>query len=608
MTGNDTIGRTIGRYKLLEEIGRGGMATVYRAVDTALEREVALKLLHPHLASHGESRTRFQREAQAVARLKHDSVLEIYDYSGEEVDDVFIVMELVEGTTLRKFLEGRGGEPIMAEAAALVFRPVSSALAHAHAHGVIHRDVKPENILIGPQGEVKLSDFGIAHMAGMSQMTVTGQILGSPAYMSPEHVEMTDLDARGDIFSVGIILYEAAVGRPPFEGKNPHAMLKKIVEGDFIDPLAANPGMGHDLAMIIRRCLQKDREQRYPDVAALLLDLDKMLKAMVISSSKETLSEIFEDPDQWDRAHFGRIIDRTMERGLSARRRKLHAEAMDHFNRVLALDAGNEKALQAVAGMNRSARLRRVMEWAAIALTVLVVALAIGWGVYRTDNPQHRPVTKRDPAEDEPFDELPEDEAETPSTDLVTNRRGPGNNGATSALSATVRRRPRSPTSGTHKEEPALRTVVFTPHPLAVEVVIDGKIRFPFGPANRSATIPVGDHTISFIPKDEKRFVEQTWKVRIEENPTPYHFRGRLSWRPAQLHVTSNVDAIVTVPGRVTDQANRPFPVDIKKGPTEKISVLVSRDGYTPKTKQVVISAGDLVKMSVDLQKIPDSK
>ena len=336
--------RKIGRYELVDEIGRGGMAVVYRAKDTALNREVALKLLHPHLAKHKEARQRFQREAHAVARLSHPCVVEIYDYSGEqeesEPDDVFIVMELIGGTTLRKFLDTHRDEPLPAEAAALIARQVFAALDDAHAENVIHRDVKPENILIGPEGMIKLSDFGIAHLAGVDQMTVTGQILGSPAYMSPEHIEKAELDPRADIFSVGTLLYEMTVGALPFHGNNPHQIIKRIVEGYYDHPMSVNPSIGHQIAKVIVCCLQHEPERRYKTAGDALRDLDAALEAMGIGAPEEELHAFFEDPKAWSERVRPRVIARTLALGQAARRARRLPEAMDHFNRVLALEPG----------------------------------------------------------------------------------------------------------------------------------------------------------------------------------------------------------------------------------------------------------------------------
>ena len=181
------IGTTLEKYEILEEVGQGGMATVYRARDLRLGREVALKVLHPHLARQEEARRRFRREAQAVARLRHPAILEIYDYSGEEVPTAYIATEFIRGESLRDHLERRA--PELPEVGMMIAVQLLGALQHAHENGVIHRDVKPENVLIGHDGGIKLADFGIAHLADGQGMTVTGTLLGSPAHMSPEQIQ-----------------------------------------------------------------------------------------------------------------------------------------------------------------------------------------------------------------------------------------------------------------------------------------------------------------------------------------------------------------------------------------------------------------------------------
>ena len=620
MAEQDTIGRKIERYEILEEIGRGGMATVYRAFDSNLERHVAVKLLHPHLAGHGESRARFQREAQAVARLKHDALLEIYDYSGKEGDDVFIVMELIEGTTLRRLLESQTDSPLLAEAVVLILRQVSDALAHAHAEGVVHRDVKPENILIGPQGSVKLSDFGIAHLAGMSQMTVTGQILGSPAYMSPEHVELVELDARADIFSFGIVCYEAAVGRQPFVGKNPHAVLKAVVEGQYQDPLTANPAVGHPLANIIRKCLRTDPTKRYQTFEEVNRDLDALLEAMGITTPKSDLARFFTN-DSWVSEKLPEIIESTLALGVRAQKKRRRREAMDHFNRVLALRPGDEKALAAVAGMNRSETIKRVFERIAVGATILLVISAVIWGISRQggrsvdaspkeSNPAiadsgDRPLKKTiintaPPQNTTPMAVILPDERDSSTKDTETEKtdKPPQN---TPPKRNVVRNKPAEEKTVQYRE------VLFTPQPLSVTVVIDGRERFPFGPAHRSKRLLVGTHVIEFVPNDPKRFKPQRWEVDIPDGEGAYRFRGRLQWQPARIMVKSDVLAEVAVPGRVTDRSGRIFGVEVKKGPSEKVSILVSREGYIPQTKQVTITAGELITLEVNLKKATES-
>ena len=215
------------------------MAVVYRARDTALDRQVAIKVLHAHLTSQPDSKARLQREARAVAKLSHDNIVEIFDYAGTDTRSAYIVSEFVDGETLAQ-LQARTGIGVP-EIGALISLEIARALEHAHALGIIHRDVKPENVMVRKDGAVKLTDFGVAQLVDMERMTVTGQILGSPAYMAPEVVDGGDVDVRTDLFSLGVLLYKLTVGALPFGGRNPHEVLRNILAGAYTDPRRLNP-------------------------------------------------------------------------------------------------------------------------------------------------------------------------------------------------------------------------------------------------------------------------------------------------------------------------------------------------------------------------------
>ena len=288
------------RYTLIEEVGQGGMAIVYRATDETLKREVAIKVLHQHLAAEPESKARLEREAQAVAKLRHENILEIFDYSGLDSQSSYIVTEFIDGQTLKQFLAGRTlRHP---EVAALVALEVCGALAHAHSVGILHRDVKPENVMVRKDGLLKLMDFGIAQMLDLQRMTVTGQLLGSPAYMAPEIVEGKQLDFRTDVFSVGIMLYLLATGSLPFTGKNPHEVLRRITEGKFTDPRMVGRGVDQALSRIITRALARRPEDRYPDVGLLADDLRAYLTDAGLGDVRAELRAFFADPDAYEAA------------------------------------------------------------------------------------------------------------------------------------------------------------------------------------------------------------------------------------------------------------------------------------------------------------------
>src|SRR5260370_22125996 len=228
----DMIGRTLSRYRLLQEVGQGGMAIVYKAEDTTLHREVAVKVLHPHLAGQQESRDRLQREAHAVAKLRHENILEIFDYSGPDSAESYIVTEFIHGRTLKNFLVDN---PLpFPEVAEMIASEVARALEHAHQFGVIHRDVKPENVMIRDDGLVKLTDFGIAQIVDKERMTVTGQLLGSPAYIAPEHVEGRPLDFSTEVFTVGILTYKLSNGQMQIRGMTPQSVQQRIADRKFL--------------------------------------------------------------------------------------------------------------------------------------------------------------------------------------------------------------------------------------------------------------------------------------------------------------------------------------------------------------------------------------
>jgi serine/threonine protein kinase len=256
------------RYDVEEEIGRGGMSVVYRATDLRLRREVAVKVLPPDLAFRPDVRARFQREAETAARLSHPHIVPIYSV-GDRDGIVYIVMALVVGEPLGRRLARLG--PMPPDEARDVLRVVADALAYAHARGVVHRDIKPDNILLDAEsGRPMVMDFGIARAAEAdSRLTVTGTAMGTPAYMSPEQaMGDRDLDGRSDIYSLGVVGYQMLVGETPFVAANTPAMLMKHVGERPVPVAERRRGLPGGLAMAIDRALAKRREDRWPDAAA----------------------------------------------------------------------------------------------------------------------------------------------------------------------------------------------------------------------------------------------------------------------------------------------------------------------------------------------------
>jgi eukaryotic-like serine/threonine-protein kinase len=266
------IGRLIsGRYRVVGHLGTGGMADVWRAEDEVLGRSVAVKVLHPQYASEENFVARFRQEAQAAANLSHPGIVNVYDW-GREEGTYFIVMEFLPGQTLKQLLEERGN--LRPERALEITRDVAAALSYAHKNNIVHRDIKPHNIMIGPTGSVKVTDFGIAH-AGGSQLTQTGSVMGTAQYLSPEQAQGRETGPGTDVYSLGVVLYEMLTGNVPFDGDNPVSVALKHVNEAPVSPRVLNPNVPPDLERIVLKAMAKQPEQRYRSIEEMAADLDR---------------------------------------------------------------------------------------------------------------------------------------------------------------------------------------------------------------------------------------------------------------------------------------------------------------------------------------------
>lgn len=268
----DLVGRTVdGRYHVVSLLARGGMATVYEATDLRLDRVVALKVMHPHLAHDAAFVARFQREAKAAARLTHGHVVAVYD-QGEDDGLIYLAMEYVPGRTLRDILRAYG--PLAPEQALVFLDPVLEALGAAHAAGFVHRDIKPENVLISDDGRVKVADFGLARALQASPQSVTqGMIIGTVAYLSPEQVERGEADERSDVYAAGILLFEMITGQVPHAGDSPLSVAYQHVNTDVPAPSTVRAGLPAEVDALVVTATRREPVVRYQNATDFLADV-----------------------------------------------------------------------------------------------------------------------------------------------------------------------------------------------------------------------------------------------------------------------------------------------------------------------------------------------
>ncbi|ATO48063.1 Stk1 family PASTA domain-containing Ser/Thr kinase [Brevibacillus laterosporus] len=283
-----------GRYQLEEVIGGGGMAIVYKARDLVLNRIVAVKLLRPQFGTDEDFVERFRREAQAVASLSHHNIVNVYDV-GQDDDIHYMVMEYIEGSTLKEIITAQGGM-MMSEAVRIAMQ-VCDALDHAHQNQIIHRDIKPHNIMIGTNGRVKVTDFGIARAVTSQTITQTGSVLGSVHYFSPEQARGGITAEKSDIYSLGIVLYEMVTGTLPFSGDSPITVALKHLQDPLPEPRKLNPAIPQSLENVIIRALAKDPFQRYKSAREMYEDLETCLSTERRHESKLTFASDIDDEE-----------------------------------------------------------------------------------------------------------------------------------------------------------------------------------------------------------------------------------------------------------------------------------------------------------------------
>jgi tetratricopeptide (TPR) repeat protein len=528
-------------------------------------------------------RARLQREARAVAKLNHDGILQIFDYSGDDAESSFIVTEFIDGQTLKQFLANR--KLPVPELAALIVLEVGSALAHAHSAGIIHRDVKPENVMVRKDGAIKLMDFGVAQVVDLERMTVTGQILGSPAYMAPEVLDGKTLDFRSDIFSVGVMLYQMATGVLPFSGKNPHEVLKRIAEGRFADPRTVSPRVSDHLAKVIARSLARDPNDRYPRLSLMLDDLRVYVADAGLEDVREELGRYLTGPEAYEKGLDHRLATALVASGQREQAAGRTARSLELWNRALALEPENPTVLAELRRLERGERFRR---WVTVVIVVAILA-GIGSGTLAI---WRRAVRANQVGNSERLAaSLQPPKAPSPVTAAGLKALAPVAKAAAHSSSNPVPpshapREARRVVASRREGRPARRgrardfpwraaptgpkqvELTLGPHPPKVEVWMDGQKRFDFGPRQNRIVIPWdGPHTLEFRNDTCCNRKEVTVGPQAYRPPGD-HLYVNLEPKPARLSVNlqpARADASILL-REVSDGRPNPWRTTVRPG------------------------------------------
>jgi serine/threonine-protein kinase len=571
-----------GRYQLEQELGRGGMATVFLATDLRLARRVAVKVMHPGGDEHRTER--FRREAEVVASLKHPNVLEIHDFGEDAARGPFLVCEWVQGESLRALAQRLA--PVPPEAAAVLGWALAQALGEAHARGVVHRDVKPENILVARGGPLKLADFGIAALADQERLTTTGAITGSLPYMAPERIDTGAFSPASDVYSVGVILFELCTGTTPHGGKGAAHLAASVLTKDAPSLAELVPGTPEPLSTLVARCLARDPRDRPASGEALAALLEEVVSHIAGPPAEESRA-FFQDPPGYAARRREARFQQLLSEGRALLEKGDGARAAKVLNGALALRPDSPEVV-ALLRTRPKARRHKVL---GVGLALAIVIGALAWGAHRgftqpppplpsarseqrlqeasrtepgpgvlADQPpaQHvEPQAKPEHAPSVPSPPpAPHVEAAAPTPEPVTRgsrtepkKQGTGGTRAQAPRTApTPSEAPGSTVASTPEAAPAeepvrLATLKVTVRPWA-EVFVDGKSQ-GYTPRVREVSLSPGEHRLRFVnPLCDA--VEETLQVAAGETLTR---EVTLQVRKAEVIITAPRGARVFVDG-----------------------------------------------------------
>jgi serine/threonine protein kinase len=346
------INRTIKGYEIKQLIATGGMAAIYRAVNATTGQTVAIKILHGHLAQDKDFITRFEREARAAADLKHENIIDVIGY-GETEGVYYIAMEFVEGKSLKELINAVKFVPH--DIALAIAYEICRGIEHAHQKGVVHRDIKPANILIDNDGHLKITDFGLAQAQDLTSITVTGAIVGTPAYMSPEQAAGKRIDTRSDLFSLGVVLYEMITGSKPFQGESYSSVIHAILTIPAPKPTDVNPTVSEEISNILQRMLQTDADKRYQNVSQVSDDIYGFFKSQNIEVPSKQIGAFIREPERLTSIAIQGEKDKHLKRALyyTTLGKTNIDDAIREFVQVQYLDPENTQAKTNLAQLRR---------------------------------------------------------------------------------------------------------------------------------------------------------------------------------------------------------------------------------------------------------------
>ncbi|MFN8587431.1 MAG: serine/threonine-protein kinase [Candidatus Eisenbacteria bacterium] len=372
-----SLDRDFGPYELKEELGKGGMAKVYLAMQKTLQRPVALKVLFSHLAEDEKVVQRFVREARTASELHHENIVQVID-CGRHDNVAFIAMEFVEGMDLQKWLKANGAPPL--EIALLMIRDLCRGLEHAHARRITHRDIKPANVMLTPEGVIKIMDFGLARTGGEASeaLTLVGAVLGTPAYMSPEQASGEKVDERSDIFSAGVVAYELLGGRRPFDGDSYAKVLSAVLTAEPADIQRINPLVPEEVARILRGMLQKDAARRTQTMTQVRTELEAVIHEMGLLRAREMMRDYTLDPQATAQKWHTKRLSRHLDQGkyFEAMGQARIEDALAEYRRALFLDPENEAAREHIRQLENERDHSIALESAAAAKAAAAVPAA----------------------------------------------------------------------------------------------------------------------------------------------------------------------------------------------------------------------------------------